>query len=81
MCLFQVTNVRVAGNSYEVKRREDEAALREARIQHLMSEATVAEEKFNSLTAKWEKISSYNDPLDLYEETEQQKGKLLNEVL
>ncbi|XP_075211121.1 dynein regulatory complex protein 1 [Lycorma delicatula] len=70
-----VTNVQVAGNAYEVHRRENETAFRKARIEHLTLESMSAEKKFDSITAKWKEISSYNDPLNLYEETLKQKEK------
>lgn len=70
-----VTNIQVAGNAHEVQRREDEAITRAARIAHLEEEAQIANDKFNAINAKWEKISKLNDPLDLFQETEKQKEK------
>lgn len=64
----------MAGESYEVKRRNDEASAKEIRLQKLEEEAALAVDKFNEINSKWEEIATYNDPLDLHQETEIQKG-------
>ncbi|XP_069705691.1 dynein regulatory complex protein 1 isoform X2 [Periplaneta americana] len=70
-----VTNVRIANDTREVKRRENERAAREKRLQRLEDQATESMDKFNEVNSKWEVILKSNDPLSLYHDIEEQKEK------
>jgi hypothetical protein len=71
----QVTNVRVANDAREVKRRKDGVAAREKRIKRLEDQANESSEKFNEVSSRWKAILELNDPLDLHHAIEEQKGK------
>uniref|UniRef100_A0A1B6H2U9 Dynein regulatory complex protein 1 n=1 Tax=Cuerna arida TaxID=1464854 RepID=A0A1B6H2U9_9HEMI len=73
-----ISNVRVAADAHEVKRRADQAAAKEARIKKLEEEANLAQQKFNQINSKWESITLLNDPLDLHQETERQREKCVD---
>ncbi|KAG8331281.1 DNA replication checkpoint protein Drc1 [Homalodisca vitripennis] len=73
-----ISNVRVAADAHEVKRRADQAAAKEARIKKLEEEANLAQQKFNQINSKWENITLLNDPLDLHQETESQREKCID---
>ncbi|XP_039287142.1 dynein regulatory complex protein 1 [Nilaparvata lugens] len=70
-----VTNIKIAGNAHEVQKREEDRLAREERIKYLEKEAEIADEKYQEINKKWEEIAKFNDPLDLFEETERQKDK------
>lgn len=70
-----VTNVRVANDSREVDRREDEGIGREKIIEQLEEEANLANEMFNEIADKWCEILKDNDPLQIHEDMNQQKEK------
>jgi dynein regulatory complex protein 1 len=72
---MQVTNVRIANDAREVKRRKDEVAAREKRLKRLEDQANESVEKFNEVSSRWKIILESNDPLDLYHDIEEQKGK------
>jgi hypothetical protein len=66
----------VAADAHEVSRRSEQASAKDERIKKLEEEASVAQEKFETINAKWEDIAILNDPLDLHQETEMQRGSL-----
>ncbi|RZF47211.1 hypothetical protein LSTR_LSTR004920 [Laodelphax striatellus] len=70
-----VTNIKIAGNAHEVQKREEDRLAREERMKYLEKEAEIADEKYQEINKKWEAIAKFNDPLDLFEETERQKDK------
>lgn len=72
---MQVTNVRIGNDSREVKRRKDEVSAREKRRKKLEDQANESAEKFNEVNSRWKFILESNDPLDLYHDIEEQKGK------
>jgi hypothetical protein len=72
---MQVTNVRIANDAREVKRRKDEVAAREKRLKRLEDQANESVEKFNEVSSRWKVILETNDPLDLHHDIEEQKGK------
>jgi hypothetical protein len=72
---MQVTNVRIANDAREVKRRKDEVALREKRLKRLEDQAKGSVEKFNEVNSRWKVISESSDPLDLHHNIEEQRGK------
>ncbi|KRT82206.1 hypothetical protein AMK59_3475 [Oryctes borbonicus] len=71
----QVTNIRVASDSREVDRREEEGVGREKIIAQLEEEANLATEMFCHIAEKWCKILKNNDPLQIHEDMNQQKEK------
>ncbi|KAK9696402.1 Sperm tail [Popillia japonica] len=71
----QVTNIRVANDSREVDRREEEGIGREKIIAQLEEEANLATEMFNEISNKWNSILKDNDPLLIHEDMNQQKEK------
>ncbi|GJQ83629.1 hypothetical protein Trydic_g14342 [Trypoxylus dichotomus] len=71
----QVTNIRVASDSREVDRREEEGIGREKIIAQLEEEANLATEMFNQIADKWCHILKNNDPLRIHEDMNQQKEK------
>ncbi|PSN49548.1 Dynein regulatory complex protein 1 [Blattella germanica] len=70
-----VTNVRVANDAREVKRRENEVAARRKRLQRIEDETNASMEQYDEVNSKWEVILGSNDPLDLHHAIEQQKEK------
>jgi dynein regulatory complex protein 1 len=72
---MQVTNVRVGNDAREVKRRKDDVSAREKRQKRLEDQANQNAEKFNEVNSRWKFILGSNDPLDLYHDIEEQKGK------
>lgn len=66
--------MRVAADAQEVGRRQEHAAARDARLKKLEEEACVAQEMFEVIQSKWNSLSLLNDPLDLYKDTENQRG-------
>jgi len=72
---MQVTNVRIGSDAREVKRRKDEVSAREKRRKRLEDQANESAEKFNEVNSRWKFIFESNDPLDLYHDIEEQKGK------
>ncbi|KAI4457059.1 nyd-sp28 protein [Holotrichia oblita] len=71
----QITNIRVANDSREVDRREEEGVGREKIIAQLEDEANLATEMFNEISNKWNDILKDNDPLLIHEDMNQQKEK------
>lgn len=72
---IQVTNVHIGSDAREVKRRKDEVSAREKRRKRLEDQANESAEKFNEVNSRWKFILESNDPLDLYHDIEEQKGK------
>lgn len=72
-----MTNVRIASDAREVKRRENELEARNLRFKKLEEEAALAMEKLNEITGKWGNIQDSNDPLDLYQDMKDQKSKCM----
>lgn len=72
---MQVTNVRIGNDAREVKRRKDEVSAREKRRKRLEDQANESAEKFNEVSSRWKFIMESNDPLDLYHDIEEQRGK------
>lgn len=72
---MQITNVQVANDAREVKRRKDEVATREKRLERLEDQANESVEKFNVVNSRWKIFLESNDPLDLHRDMEEQKGK------
>lgn len=70
-----VTNVRIANDSREVDRREEEGIGREKIIEHLEEEAALATDMFNEIANKWNEILKNNDPLHIHEDMNIQKQK------
>lgn len=62
-----ITNVRIGSDAKEVARREKEFNRREKLLEKLRNEAAEADEMFKAINRKWEEISQYKDPLDLYD--------------
>lgn len=62
-----ITNVRIGSDAKEVARREKEFIRREKLLEKLRNEAAEADEMFKAINRKWEEISKYKDPLDLYD--------------
>lgn len=74
---FQVSNIRVASDATEVKRRETEADERKQRLQELTEESVNALEKLNEISSKWEAIVETSGPLELSQHIKDQKAKCL----
>jgi len=72
---MQVTNVRIGSDAREVKRRKDEVSAREKRRKRLEDQANESAEKFSEVNSRWKFILESNDPLDLYHDIEEQRGK------
>lgn len=70
-----VTNVRVANDSREVDRREEEGMLQEKILEKLEEEATDAKEMFDEIADKWAAILKYNDPLHINDDMAAQREK------
>ncbi|KDR12480.1 dynein regulatory complex protein 1 isoform X2 [Zootermopsis nevadensis] len=70
-----ITNVQVANDAREVKRRKDEVATREKRLERLEDQANESVEKFNVVNSRWKIFLESNDPLDLHRDMEEQKVK------
>ncbi|XP_059501644.1 dynein regulatory complex protein 1 isoform X2 [Stegostoma tigrinum] len=60
-----VTNVQIAENSREVQRRNTEREMQKHRSAKLENEATLSEEKFESITKKWLTAKARKIPQDL----------------
>ncbi|GLH09093.1 Dynein regulatory complex protein 1 homolog [Gryllus bimaculatus] len=71
----QVTNIRVANDAREVKRRQEQAEARIVRMKLVEDEARESLEKLEEINQKWREISNYRDPLDIYSDMEKQKVK------
>ncbi|KAB0793354.1 hypothetical protein PPYR_12974 [Photinus pyralis] len=70
-----VTNVRIANESREANRREQEDLIRKGILEELEHEAITAEAQFSTINEKWTSILSYNDPLQINEEIMNQREK------
>ncbi|KAK5641763.1 hypothetical protein RI129_010310 [Pyrocoelia pectoralis] len=70
-----ITNVRIANDSREANRREEEDLIRVNILEQLEKEAASAETQFNEINEKWASILNYNDPLQINEEIISQKEK------
>ncbi|XP_063244247.1 dynein regulatory complex protein 1 [Bacillus rossius redtenbacheri] len=68
-----VTNVRVANDAREIKRRAENAEDRRKRLEKLEEELVVSTEKLAIINSKWDSILESNDPLDLDHDIEQQR--------
>ncbi|XP_030751277.1 dynein regulatory complex protein 1 homolog [Sitophilus oryzae] len=70
-----ITNVRIANDSREVDRRENEGINREKIYEQLDEESESAQELFNNIAEKWASIQNHNDPLQINEDIMEQKEK------
>ncbi|CAG9774072.1 unnamed protein product [Ceutorhynchus assimilis] len=70
-----ITNVRIANDSREVDRRENEAINRIKIFEQLDEEAQAANELFGKIAKKWTSIQRHNDPLHINEAIIEQKEK------
>ncbi|KAJ9601346.1 hypothetical protein L9F63_000484, partial [Diploptera punctata] len=70
-----ITNVCVANDAREIKRREDEIAAKQRRLERLEEETNASLEHYQEVNSKWEVILASNDPLDIHHAIEQQKIK------
>ncbi|XP_060522355.1 dynein regulatory complex protein 1 isoform X2 [Cylas formicarius] len=68
-----ITNVRVANDSREVNRYQNESVKREKILKKLSDEAAKAQTMFNDISKKWGVIQKYNDPLRIHEDIMRQK--------
>ncbi|XP_034241497.1 dynein regulatory complex protein 1 [Thrips palmi] len=75
-----VTNVRVASDTREVNRRQEETDNRKKRLQRLEDEETVTKTMFEEVQEKWEMMAKQNDPMDLKSDIDAQKERC-NELL
>lgn len=75
-----VTNVRVASDTREVNRRQEETENRKKRLQRLEDEETVTKNMFEEVQEKWEMMAKHNDPMDLKSDIDAQKERC-NELL
>ncbi|CAG2056047.1 unnamed protein product [Timema podura] len=71
----QVTNVRIANDAREVKRREENVAAHKERMAKLDQELVAGAQKLEEINARWEGILETNDPLDLYHDIHHQRVK------
>ncbi|XP_050293707.1 LOW QUALITY PROTEIN: dynein regulatory complex protein 1 [Anthonomus grandis grandis] len=70
-----ISNVRIANDSREVDRRENEGINKEKIFEKLEEEAQSAVELFQSIATKWSNIQKHNDPLLINEAIIDQKEK------
>nr|CAD7399910.1 unnamed protein product [Timema poppensis] len=70
-----VTNVRIANDAREVKRREENVVAHQERMAKLDQELVAGAQKLEEINARWEGILETNDPLDLYHDIHQQRVK------
>nr|CAD7447164.1 unnamed protein product [Timema bartmani] len=70
-----VTNVRIANDAREVKRREENVAAHKERMTKLDQELVAGAQKLEEINARWEGILETNDPLDLYHDIHHQRVK------
>ncbi|KAK3927976.1 Dynein regulatory complex protein 1 [Frankliniella fusca] len=75
-----VTNVRVASDTREVNRRQEESENRKKRLQRLEEEETATKAMFEEVNEKWEMMAKHNDPMDLKADIDAQKERC-NELL
>lgn len=74
---FKVTNIRVASDSIEVKRRETEVEERLNRAEQLKEESIIALKKLDEISQRWSSIVQATGPLELYQHLKDQKAKCL----
>ncbi|KAK6629830.1 hypothetical protein RUM43_003650 [Polyplax serrata] len=72
-----VTNIRVASDSIEVKRRETEVEERLNRAEQLKEESIIALKKLDEISQRWSSIVQATGPLELYQHLKDQKAKCL----
>nr|CAD7392390.1 unnamed protein product [Timema cristinae] len=70
-----VTNVRIANDAREVKRREENVVAHQERMAKLDQELVASAQKLEEINARWEGILGTNDPLDLYHDIHHQRVK------
>ncbi|KAJ1522331.1 hypothetical protein ONE63_002626 [Megalurothrips usitatus] len=75
-----VTNVRVASDTREVNRRQEEAENRKKRLERLEEEERTTKAMFEEVNEKWELMAKENDPMDLKTDIDAQKERC-NELL
>lgn len=66
--------MRVASDTREVNRRQEETDNRKKRIQRLEDEEAVTKTMFEEVQEKWEMMAKHNDPMDLKSDIDEQKG-------
>nr|CAD7426698.1 unnamed protein product [Timema monikensis] len=70
-----VTNVCIANDAREVKRREENVVAHQERMAKLDQELVASAQKLEEINARWEGILGTNDPLDLYHDIHHQRVK------
>lgn len=75
-----VTNVRVASDTREVNRRQEETESRKKRLERLEEEENTTKAMFEEVNEKWELMAQHNDPMDLKADIDAQKERC-NELL
>nr|CAD7263803.1 unnamed protein product [Timema shepardi] len=70
-----VTNVRIANDAREVKRREENVVAHQERMAKLDQELVAGAQKLEEINARWKGILETNDPLDLYHDIHHQRVK------
>lgn len=70
-----ITNVRVANDSREVDRREEEGIKREKIMEQLEAEAELSKEMFLGIAEKWSRILKHNDPLQINDAMKEQRER------
>ncbi|XP_046396367.1 dynein regulatory complex protein 1 [Ischnura elegans] len=75
-----VTNIRVANDSREVQRRNEDLEAREKRRKNLLDEAETSMILLSEIAEGWDKIALNDDVINLHEDIQKQKEKCGNLV-
>ncbi len=72
-----VTNIKIAGDTRENLRRNEEEEINRLRKERLEQESKIATDKFEEIVKKWESAQSKDIPQELHE-VSKLKNKILN---
>lgn len=75
-----ISNIRLANDRREVQRRIKEAELRDVLLNDLQRESQASTAKFEEISKKWCEIEGLVDPVEIYENLDQQKSRI-NELM
>jgi dynein regulatory complex protein 1 len=71
-----VTNIKIAGDTREHMRRNEEEEINRLRKERLEQEGKIATDKFEEIVKKWETAQAKDIPQELHEVNEFQNSKL-----
>lgn len=75
-----ISNIRLANDRREVQRRIKEAELRDVLLNDLQRESQASAAKFEEISSKWCDIEGLVDPVEIYDNLDQQKARI-NELM